>query len=138
METIKGKNPFIWTEISVDDLQRAKKFYEAVLQVQLQTLPVPEPMETDENNENYFQMLAFPADMMGSGSSGTLVKSSMGKPGVGGTLVYFHSDDCDIELSRVEAAGGKIIAGKMSLGEYGFCGICEDSEGNNIGFHSMK
>ncbi len=133
-----AKNPFVWTEISVDDLARAKKFYETVLQVALSELPRPENMTVDKDDPCYFEMLAFPGDMMGPGSSGTLVKSNMGKPGAGGTLVYFHSEDCAIELSRVEAAGGKVIAGKMSLGEYGFCGICEDTEGNPIGFHSMK
>jgi predicted enzyme related to lactoylglutathione lyase len=133
-----AKNPFVWTEISVSDLARAKKFYEAVLQVQLSELPVPADMKTAEDDPNYFEMLAFPGDMMGPGCSGTLVKSAMGTPGPGGTLVYFQSDDCAVEMSRAEAAGGKVIAGKMSLGEYGFCAICEDTEGNHIGFHSMK
>lgn len=133
-----AKNPFVWTEISVNDLARAKKFYETVLQVQLTPLPMPENMQVDEDSPDYFEMITFPSDMMGPGSSGTLVKSAMGKPGPGGTLVYFQSDDCAVELSRVEAAGGKVIAEKMSIGEHGFCGICEDTEGNPIGFHSMK
>lgn len=133
-----AKNPFVWTEISVDDLDRAKKFYETVLQVELQPLPTPEPMQVDQNSDDYFEMITFPSDMMGPGSSGTLVKSNMSKPGPGGTMVYFYSEDCAVELARVEAAGGKVIAGKMSLGEHGFCGICEDTEGNPIGFHSMK
>ncbi|ETZ21787.1 VOC family protein [Pedobacter sp. V48] len=132
------KNPFVWTEISVNDLARAKKFYEAVLQVQLSELPTPENMKVDKDDPCYFEMLAFPADMMAPGSSGTLCKSSMSKPGQGGTLVYFHADDCTVELSRVTAAGGKVIAEKMSLGEYGFCGVAEDTEGNQIGFHSLK
>jgi len=133
-----AKNPFAWTEISVNDLARAKKFYETVLQIQMDALEMPETMKVEEDAENYFEMISFPSDMMGPGSSGTLVKSNMGKPGPGGTLVYFQSDDCAEELSRVEAAGGKVIAGKMSLGQYGFCAIAEDSEGNPIGFHSMK
>ncbi|MEJ2882313.1 VOC family protein [Pedobacter sp. GR22-6] len=133
-----AKNPFVWTEISVNDLARAKKFYETVLQVQLTPLPMPENMQVDADSPDYFEMIAFPSDMLGPGSSGTLVKSNMAAPGPGGTLVYFYSDDCAVELSRVEAAGGKVIAGKMSIGEHGFCGICQDSEGNHIGFHSMK
>ncbi|WP_256007447.1 VOC family protein [Pedobacter deserti] len=133
-----AKNPFVWTEISVSDLARAKKFYETVLQVQLSDLPVPESMQAEPGSDDYFEMVAFPGDMMGPGCSGTLVRSGMNRPGPGGTMVYFHSEDCDIETGRVEAAGGKVIAGKMSLGEYGFCSICEDSEGNPIGFHSMK
>jgi predicted enzyme related to lactoylglutathione lyase len=132
-----AKNPFVWTEISVDDLARAKKFYETVLQIELEPLPTPDDMQVEKDSENYFEMLAFPGDMMGPGSSGTLVKSNMGRPGPGGTLVYFHAEDCAKPLSRVEPAGGKVIAPKMSLGEYGFCAIAEDTEGNTIGFHSM-
>ncbi|ATP56059.1 lactoylglutathione lyase [Pedobacter ginsengisoli] len=133
-----AKNPFVWTEISVNDLARAKKFYETVLQVELVELPPPDIMKVDKDDPCFFEMLAFPADMMGTGSSGTLVKSNMSKPGPGGTFVYFHADDCAVELSRVEAAGGKVVFEKMSLGEYGFCCAAEDTEGNHIGFHSMK
>jgi uncharacterized protein len=38
--TTKSKNPFTWVEIYVDDIIRAKKFYENVLQVEMI------PMET--------------------------------------------------------------------------------------------
>lgn len=132
------KNPFTWTEISVNDMDRAQKFYETVLQIEMEALPTPENMIVDKDAPDYFEMVVFPGDMTGPGSSGTLVKSNMGKPGVGGTLVYFHCDDCAVELSRVNGAGGKVIAEKMSIGEYGFCGIAEDTEGNQIGFHSLK
>ena len=134
---MKAKNPFVWTEISVDDLPRARKFYETVLQIQMADMPMPEPMQVDVDSPDYFEMLAFPADMTTHGSGGALVKSNMGKPGAGGTMVYFHCEDCSEEISRVAAAGGKVIAEKMSIGEHGFCGICEDTEGNQIGFHSM-
>ena len=130
-------NPFVWIEISVDDLSRAQKFYETVLQVELKTLPTPGNMQVDKDDENYFEMIAFPGDMMGPGCGGTLVKSNMGKPGPGGTLVYFQSEDCAVSASRVEPAGGKVLAEKMSLGEHGFCAMAQDTEGNIIGFHSM-
>ncbi|RZK81789.1 MAG: VOC family protein [Pedobacter sp.] len=132
------KNPFAWTEIYTENLERAQKFYETVLDIKMDRMPIPEGMETDENSENYFEMIGFPGDMQSPGSSGALVKSAMFKPGGGGTLVYFASADCAVEISRVESAGGKVIAGKMPIGEHGFCGICEDSEGNAIGFHSMQ
>lgn len=131
------KNPIGWTEIYVEDLSRAKTFYEAVLAISMQAMPMPEGMEVDESSENYFEMVGFPGDMLGPGSSGALVKSPMFKPGPGGTLSYFVCDDCAIELARVEPAGGKVVAPKMSIGEFGFCAIALDSEGNQIGFHSM-
>jgi hypothetical protein len=52
--------------------------------------------------------------------------------------VYFISEEINEELSRVEAAGGKIIRSKQDIGDYGFIALVEDTEGNMIGLHSMK
>ncbi len=133
-----GKNPIVWTEIYVHDMPRAQKFYEAVLEIKMESMPMPQGMDVDESSDDYFEMVVFPSDMEGIGSSGAIVKSNMFKPGPGGTLVYFACEDCAVEIARVEDAGGKVIAAKMPIGEHGFCGICEDTEGNPIGFHSLK
>jgi len=47
-------------------------------------------------------------------------------------------DDFKIEESRVNPAGGKEIQPKFSIGPYGFCSICQDTEGNIFGLHSMQ
>jgi uncharacterized protein len=52
--------------------------------------------------------------------------------------VYFGSEDCAIEESRVTEAGGKVMKPKMSIGEYGYISLCVDTEGNVFGLHSMK
>lgn len=132
------KNPFGWAEIYVEDIARAQKFYETVLDINMQATPMPEGMDAQEGSDEYFEMVFFPGDMDARGMSGSLVKSAMFKPGAGGTLVYFSCEDCAVEISRVAAAGGKVLSEKMSIGQYGFCGICLDTEGNQIGFHSMK
>lgn len=132
------RNPIGWTEIYVEDIARAQKFYESVLNVQMQPVPMPQGMEVEDGSDDFFEMVFFPGDMDAFGISGALVRSAMFKPGSGGTLIYFTSEDCAVEISRVAAAGGKVISEKMSIGEYGFCGICTDTEGNTIGFHSMK
>ncbi|WP_413698682.1 VOC family protein [Psychromonas sp. KJ10-10] len=54
------------------------------------------------------------------------------------TLVYFDSEDCAVEQARIEQFGGKLIVPKMAIGDYGFIVIALDTEGNSIGFHSMK
>ncbi|WP_207425188.1 VOC family protein [Pedobacter sp. SYSU D00535] len=136
METVK--NPIGWSEIYVEDMARAQRFYETVLNIKMEPAPVPQGMEAEEGTDEYFEMVFFPGNMSTFGSSGSLVKSNMFKPGPGGTLNYFSCDDCAEEISRVVAAGGKVLQDKMSIGEYGFCGICTDTEGNPIGFHSMK
>lgn len=132
------RNPFGWTEIYVEDMARAQKFYETVLGLKMEAAPMPEGMDAEEGSDEYFEMIFFPGDMDAPGIGGSLVKSAMFKPGAGGTLNYFSCEDCAVEIARVTAAGGKVLNEKMSIGQYGFCGICNDTEGNVVGFHSMK
>ena len=123
-------NPVMWFEIYTEDLARARAFYETVLGVTLEPLPMPDGMDG-------FQMLAFPANMEHPGAGGTLCKMEGMSPGTGGTLAYFGSDDCAIEAGRVEAAGGKLHQAKMSIGQYGNIALAFDTEGNMFGLHSM-
>jgi len=129
--TKQPKNPFTWIEIYVDDMDRAQKFYENVLQIQL--IPMETPGETGD-----LQMLCFPWAEGGENTSGALCKTSEMSPGTGGTLVYFTCEDCGIETARVENAGGKVLQDKFPIGKHGFCSIVMDTEGNTIGLHSMK
>jgi uncharacterized protein len=117
-----------WFEIYVDDMDRAKRFYEAVLDTTLEEIIDPTGQSI---------MMAFPSDMDTYGAGGTLVKMDGMSPGGSGTLVYFHSEDCHIEESRVVAAGGKVLNPKMEIGEFGHVCLCMDTEGNTFGFHSM-
>lgn len=125
------KNPFTWVEIYVEDMPRARKFYEEVLKINMA------PMQTPGNADD-MEMVSFPWAEGKSNISGALCKSSYMKPGPGGALVYFASEDCTQELLRVDAAGGKVLQDKFSIGEHGFIGIAQDTEGNIIGFHSMN
>jgi hypothetical protein len=118
-----------WFDIYVNDLDRAVAFYEAVFDSKLE--PIGDP--TGEN-----QMMSFPADMSAYGAGGALSKSSHAAPGLGGTVVYFSSDDCATEEGRVERAGGQVIRPKFSIGEYGWVSLCQDTEGNMFGISSMK
>jgi uncharacterized protein len=130
MMTTQAKNPFTWVEIYVDDMPRAQKFYESVLQIQMV------PMETPGENTD-LQMLSFPWNEGGEHISGALCKTTDMQPGTGGTMVYFTCDDCAVEASRVEAAGGQVLQKKFSIGQYGFCAVVMDTEGNAVGLHSM-
>lgn len=114
----------------MDDLSRAKQFYESVFNIQLTKLPPP----TDENS---LQMWAFPSDMQAYGASGALVKMPGLSAGGNSTLIYFSCDDCANEASRLVESGGKIHEAKTAIGEYGFIVLAFDSEGNMIGLHSM-
>lgn len=125
-------NPVVWFEIYVNDMARARKFYETVLNDKLEDMPMD-----DQSN---LEMVMFPGveDMKAPNASGALVKMEGMEAGGNSTIVYFASDDCAIEESRVAGAGGKVMQSKFSIGEYGFISLCLDTEGNSFGVHSMK
>ena len=120
-------NPVIWFEIYVQDLVRAKAFYEAVFQVKLERLNNPQ-----------IEMWSFPMAMDKVGAGGALVKMDGVPPGGGGTIVYFSCADCAVEAARAIAHGGQVQRGKMPIGEYGFIALVVDTEGTMIGLHSLK
>lgn len=124
-------NPVCWFEIYVNDMDRAKKFYSTVLNVELADAPEMDGMPD-------MQMAFFPWAENAPNANGALVKMNEMAAGAGGTMVYFQCEDCTVEESRVETAGGKIIQPKMPLGEHGFCSMCSDTEGNMFGLHSIK
>jgi predicted enzyme related to lactoylglutathione lyase len=125
------ENAVGWFEIYVDDMARAKSFYEAVFGLALADMAVPEGI-------GEMQMTSFPMDITAAGAPGALVKMEGFGPTVGGTIVYFNCEDCSLEQGRAEAAGGEIVKPKESIGDYGFMSLIKDTEGNIIGLHSMK
>src|SRR5690606_27312899 len=104
-------NPVCWFEIYVNDMQRAKKFYSQVLNMEITDAPKMEAMGN-------MQMAFFPWVENVTNSSGALVKMDGICSGMGGTMIYFQCEDCSVEESRVEAAGGKIHQPKMAIGEF--------------------
>ena len=118
-------NPVHWFEISVNDMERARKFYESVLGLQLGLNRVESTL-----------MAWFPTTEGGAGCSGALLKSEGRTPSHGGTMIYFSVADIEAVLARVEAAGGRTLTPKTDIGEYGFYAYFEDSEGNRVGVHS--
>lgn len=127
---MKMKKAAVWFEIYVDNIERATQFYETVLDTKLESLG-------DPSNQNTI-MMSFPGDMEKYGAGGALVQMEGMKAGGNSTLVYFNSDDCITEESRVVSAGGIVVNPKMGIGEYGFITLCLDTEGNMFGLHSMK
>src|SRR5690554_1777692 len=129
---MKEFNPIVWFEIYVENMNRARKFYESVLDLKLEEMPTLGDIEPD------MEMVAFPGEMHLHGANGALIKSKNVTPGGSSTLLYFASDDCSIEEARIEKSGGKVIQSKQSIGEHGFICIAVDTEGNGFGLHSTK
>ena len=122
-----ASNPVVWFEIYVEDMERAKKFYENVFQIKLEKL-----------NNPALELWAFPMAKDGVGCSGALVKMPGFASGGNSTLVYFNCADSAVEAARVVKAGGRIQQEKFSIGEYGFIALAIDTEGNMFGLHSMQ
>jgi predicted enzyme related to lactoylglutathione lyase len=120
-------NPVRWFEIYVQDMGRAKSFYESVFQLKLEKLDSPE-----------LDIWAFPMLMDKPGTSGALVKMEGFSSGGNSTLVYFGCADCSVEAVRVVQFGGRIQREKTSIGQYGFIALAYDTEGNMFGLHSMQ
>ena len=123
------ENNLNWFEISVTDIQRAKKFYETIFEIKM---PTDNIMEMD--------MAFFPYEGGSGKAAGALVKSVMHKPSGNGVKLYLNGNpDLAKALSKVEMAGGKISMPKTKIGDQiGFMAFFEDTEGNTIALHSMK
>lgn len=126
------QNPIRWFEIYVDDMKRAKSFYEGVFGLQLTRMDAPAADGPE------MEMWGFPSNPSAWGCSGSLVKIKGIAPSGVSTIVYFGSEDCSIEEKRVTQFGGNIHKSKMSIGPYGFITLFNDTEGNMVGIHSMK
>jgi predicted enzyme related to lactoylglutathione lyase len=124
---MKNVNPVGWFDIYVSDIDRAKKFYETVFNIQFTDLPI-----------EWGKQSFFPADFESVGCTGALVEKADRVSSENNTVVYFNSNDCVTEEMRVEDAGGKILRPKMSIGEFGFVSILMDTEGNTIGLSSRQ
>lgn len=120
-------NPIGWFEIYVQDMDRAKAFYETVFHVELEKL-----------NDEQPELWKFPQSMTSYGASGALARAEGVPSGGNSTMVYFSCQDCADELGRVAAAGGVVKREKFSIGEHGFVALAVDTEGNLIGLHSPQ
>lgn len=120
-------NALNWFEIPVTDLARAKEFYGRVLQAELR-----------EATMNGTTMAILPYQNGGVG--GALITGEPYVPSTQGTIVYLNAgDDLDGALTRVEAAGGKVVMGATRLSdEIGSIAFFLDTEGNRMALHSPR
>lgn len=120
-------NPVGWFEIYVQDMDRAKAFYENVFGVALEKL-----------EGTGIDMLTFPMQPERYGAPGALVRMPGFPSGANSVLVYFSCTDCAVEAAKAAKAGGKIEKAKFSIGQYGYIALVLDTEGNMIGLHSLQ
>jgi len=116
-----------WFEIYVNDIARARDFYETVFDVRLTRIA---------GEDAGFQMWGFPAVEGGAGSPGAIVYMAGVEAGGNSTIVYFHCDDCAVQAGRAFGAGGSIFKPRFSIGDKGFVSLVTDPDGNMFGLHS--
>lgn len=118
-------NALSWFEIPVSELDRAVKFYEAVMGQSLSRM---------EMSPGY-PMAAFDD----TNGGGCLIQGEGYTPSTDGVVIYLRCNtDLQDMLDRVEEAGGSVILPKTSIGENGWMAYMLDSEGNKIGLHSNE
>ena len=116
-----------WFEIFVTDIERAVRFYQTVLNIELR-----------RENEGGRPMAIF-ASAVEQGVGGALVRQPGREPTSQGVLVYLDADGkLDACLGRVERAGGAVVQPKTDIGPPGFIALVRDTEGNIVGLHSER
>ena len=122
-------NALNWFEIPMTDTARAKKFYETIFDIEMESV-----------NMMGMDMVMFPYDMnTQSGKvSGALVKGEMHKPGMDGAIVYLNANpSIQTVVDKIEAAGGKVLMPRTHISEdVGYMAFFVDSEGNRMALHA--
>jgi len=122
------KNAINWFEIPATNYERAKTFYETILDSKITDHHMP------EQNMKYGM---FPYDNDNNGVGGGIIESEGQKPTTDGPTIYLNGgNDLSVSLNKVEAAGGKILIPKTDIGENGFMAQFLDTEGNRMALHS--
>lgn len=117
-------NIITWFELPVNDFDRARKFYENVLEISL----------TQMENEG-FKSLAFPFD--GSNVSGSLVQNQGTGPNHS-ILLYFNAgQQLNPVLERVKANNGKVLVQTMAI-KSGVIAHILDSENNKVALFALE
>ena len=124
-------NTLCWTDIPVTNLDRAIKFYSAVL-----------GSEVNKISEAGFEYGLLPHEEQNSSGCLCVGSDSAGsnnKPSQSGPLIYLSVEGrLDDAIKATNSKGGKVLEGKHQIGSHGFRAIIVDSEGNRIALHSSN
>jgi predicted enzyme related to lactoylglutathione lyase len=111
-------------DLTVRDLERARTFFEALLDWRFERFPMPYP---------YYRIVAGRADEPGiDGGIGALTDA----PAAGGrpmTQVTVPVGDLDAALARVAQAGGEVVEPRVAIPGIGWYATCAEPGGLRFG-----
>ena len=115
----------VWFDLPVADVERASRFYAAVLGIQVS------PAKAGNVN---FAVLEHGPD----GNGGCLIPNAK-EVSAAGILVYMNVEGRIRDaVAQTQKNGGRVLKAIESIGPHGFRAIVLDSEGNRIALHSSK
>ncbi len=119
-------NTICWADIPVTDLDRAIRFYSAVLDA-------PVNKESSEGFE--FGLLPHASENV----SGCLCHTDDNQPSENGPLLYLSVNGrLDEAIQAARDNGGRVVRDKHSIGPHGHRAVIVDCEGNRIALHSQQ
>ncbi len=116
-------NRLVWAEIPVTDLNRAKKFYQTVLQEPLTDMDMgPDPMAMLPN--------------AGGGAAGHLYPGKPAAKGEGITAHLATTSALKDAMARVKEGGGEVVSEVITIPAGSFF-YAIDTEGNSLGIFKV-
>jgi len=115
-------NPFVHVELHTGDLTRAKAFYSALFDWNLQDMPMP--------GGGSYTMIN-----VGEGTGGGM----MGDPGVPPHwLAYVGVDDVVATTAKAKSLGATLVQDVLEVGDYGWMSIITDPTGATFALWQAK
>ena len=109
-------------EIYADDVDRASKFYSDLFGWEISKWDGPPQMD--------YRLVTTGSE--GPGIDGGITKRP--HEGVAG-VNYVDVESIEEYLGKVQVSGGRVLQPKIPIPGVGYIAICQDTEGNPIGFH---
>jgi predicted enzyme related to lactoylglutathione lyase len=126
------KNPVTYFEITADNVERAKKFYENIFDWKI---------ERYDKNGEYWSITTtevgeddWTPKEPGEINGGLVKREKSNEP----VLDYITVDSIDETIKKIEKNGGTIIEPKTKMGEWGWWATFKDTEGNMLGLYQEE